>query len=46
MECWWAQPSSRDQCAQAFTDDVRSWNIVVILAETKALVGILEGMLT
>ena len=25
MECWWAQPLSHDQCAQAFTDDVRSW---------------------
>ena len=25
MECWWAQPLSHDQCAQAFTDDVHSW---------------------
>ena len=30
VHCWWAQPSSHDQCAQAFTDDVRSWNIIVI----------------
>ena len=49
MECWWVQPSSHDQCARAFTDDVRSrsWNIYSCdLAETKALLGILEGMLT
>ena len=44
MECWWAQPSSHDQCAEAFTDDVRSWNIRSCdLAETKTLLGILEG---
>ena len=25
MECWWVHPSSHDQSAQAFTDDVHSW---------------------
>ena len=35
MECWWAQPSSHDQCAQAFMDDVRSWR--------RRLLGIYTG---